>query len=86
MQITVVTEAHDDVVVLYARNRRMRFHNNGDGTHTITWTAAALAGLHHVGVNALSHGTLYDDEAVYDSQTWILPYLIAPTEMAELAP
>jgi len=86
VQITAVTEAHDDVVVLYARNRRMRFHNNGDGTHTITWTAAALTGLHHVGVNALSHGTLYDDEAAYDSRTWILPYLTAPTEMAELAP
>ena len=84
--LTATTEAHDDVVVLYARDRRSRFHNNGDGTYTATWSAAALSGLHHLGVNALSHDTLYDDEAPYDSQTWILPYVVAPTELAELAP
>jgi hypothetical protein len=84
--LTATTQANDDVVVLYARDRRARFHNNGDGTHTITWTASAVAGLRHLGVNALSHGTLFDDEAPYDSQTWIVPYVVAPTELADMAP
>src|SRR5262245_22602857 len=84
--LTATTQANDDVVVLYARDRRTRFHNNGDGTHSITWSSAAIAGLHHLGVNALSHDTLFDDVAPYDSQTWILPYVVAPTELAELAP
>jgi hypothetical protein len=84
--LTATTQAHDDVVVLYARDRRARFHGNDDGTHTLTWTASALAGLRHIGVNALSHGTLYDDQAPYDSQSWILPYVVAPTELADLAP
>jgi hypothetical protein len=84
--LTAATTASEDVVVLYVRDRRARFHNNGDGTHTITWTVRALEGLRHLGVNALSHDTLFDDEAPYDSQTWILPYVVAPTELAELAP
>ena len=84
--LTATTQAHDDIVVLYSRERRARFHNNGDGTYTLTWSAGSLAGLHHLGVNALSHGTLYDDQAVYDSQTWILPYLVNPSEVADLAP
>jgi hypothetical protein len=84
--LTATTQDPKDVVVLYARDRRARFHNNGDGTHTITWTASALSGLRHLAVNALSHDTLFDDEAPYDSQTWILPYVVAPTELAELAP
>jgi len=83
--LTVTTLAADDVVILYARGHRARFHNNGDGTHTITWTAGAVDGLRHLGVNALSHDTLFDDEAAYDSQTWILPYVVGPTEMADLA-
>lgn len=84
--LTATTQDPTDVVVLYARDRRARFHNNGDGTHTITWTASAIAGLRHLAVNALSHGTLFDDQAPYDSQTWIVPYVVAPTELADLAP
>jgi len=84
--LTATTSASDDVVILYIRDRRARFHNNGDGTHTITWTVRALEGLRHLGVNALSHDTLFDDEAPYDSQTWILPYVVDPTELAEMAP
>jgi hypothetical protein len=83
--LTVTTQAADDVVILYARGMRSRFHNNGDGTHTITWNTGVLDGLRHFGVNALSHDTLFDDEAPYDSQTWILPYVVGPTEMADLA-
>ena len=30
-------------------------------------------GCHHFAVNALSHDTLNDDVAPYDSETWILP-------------
>jgi hypothetical protein len=84
--LTATTLRSDDVVVLYARHRRLRFHNQGDGTHTATWQAPWARGVHHFGVNALSHGTLFDDQAPYDSQAWILPYVVRPTELAELAP
>ena len=83
--LTATTLRNDDVVVLYRRDLRSRFRNNGDNTYSATWTAAALAGVGHFGVDALSHGTLFDDEAGYDSQAWIIPYLVAPTELADLA-
>jgi hypothetical protein len=48
--------------------------------------APDLTGLHHVGVNALSHGTLLDDTAAYDSQSWIEPYLVHPILIADGTP
>ena len=83
--LTATTQRDDDVVVLYAGARRMRFHANGDGTYTLQWTVSSFTGVRHLGVNALSHGTLFDDAAPYDSQAWILPYIVAPTEMADMA-
>jgi hypothetical protein len=83
--LTVTTLKNDDIVVLHHRDHRFRFHNNGDNTYTGVWSVGAVSGLQHVGVNALSHGTLYDDTAPYDSKSWILPYVVRPTEMADLA-
>lgn len=86
--LTVTTLRNDDVVVLQHFAHRFRFHNNGDNTYTGVWpTGLFMMGLHHVGVNALSHGTLFDDQAPYDSQSWIFPYSLAPENMlAEFMP
>lgn len=80
--LTATTLRNDDVVLLYLRDRRMRFRNNGDNTYTATFGVPDRQGLHHVGVNALSHGTLFDDEAPYDSQSWITPYVVHPLDLA----
>jgi hypothetical protein len=37
-------------------------------------------------VNALSNGTLFDDQAPYDSDAWIFPYAIQPCFIAEYMP
>jgi hypothetical protein len=86
--VTVTTERNDDVVVLQLRDHRFRFHNNGDNTYTGVWKVPALAppGPHHFGVNALSHSTLFDDQAPYDSQAWLLPFVITPDEVADALP
>lgn len=86
--LTVRTERSNDVVVLHHLDRRFRFHNNGDNTYTGVWPAGLfMAGLHHFGVNALSNGTLFDDQAPYDSQSWIFPYSLEPESMmAEFMP
>lgn len=86
--LTVTTLRSDDVVVLQLHDRRFKFHNNGDNTYTGVWTVPLLAetGLHHFGVNALSRGTLFDDQAAYDSQAWLLPFVIRPDEVAETLP
>jgi hypothetical protein len=80
--LTVTTLRDDDVVVLQRRDRRFRFRNNGDNTHTGVFRAAFLEGVHHVGVNALSHGTLYDDGSPYDSQAWLFPCVAHPIPIA----
>ena len=84
--LTLTTGRNDDVALLYLRDRRFRLTNNGDGTYTGTFRAGTFAGVHHFGVNALSHGTLFDDTAPYDSQAWILPYVVDPTQLADFLP
>ncbi|HEY2953876.1 MAG TPA: hypothetical protein VGK89_01360 [Candidatus Eisenbacteria bacterium] len=87
-EVTLIatTERSDDVVVLLRGRLRARFQNNGDNTYTLLWHAPERRGLHHVGVNALSHGTLFDDVAPYDSKAWILPYVVSPAVLAEYMP
>lgn len=38
VELTVTTRAPDDVVLLLHRDRRFRFHNNGDNTYSGTWS------------------------------------------------
>lgn len=84
--LTATTLRADDVVLLYLRDRRVAFHNNGDNTYTITFRVPDDTGLHHVGVNALSNGTLFDDEKPYDSQSWIEPFIVHPLALADGTP
>lgn len=84
--LTVTTLRNDDVVVLIRPFQRRAFHNNGDNTYTLFWHASAEAGVRHLGVDALSNGTLFDDARPYDSQAWIVPYRVAPGDIAEFMP
>lgn len=74
--ITVTTERPDDVVVLMHRDRRFRMRPNGDNTYSGVWRAPLRVGFHHLGVNALAHDTLFDDQAPYSSQAWFLHYVV----------
>jgi hypothetical protein len=96
--LTVTTLRNDDVVVMCRFGHRFRFHNNGDDTYTGVWQVPDLRAengprpgpgrppIFHFGVNALSHGTLFDDKAPYDSQAWLLPVVLAPDQVADALP
>jgi hypothetical protein len=84
--LTVTTTKSDDVVLLYRSGHREKMTNHGDNTYTATFPAGDLEGWRHFGVNALSHGTLYDDELSYDSKAWILPYVIDSTPEVDYLP
>jgi hypothetical protein len=84
--ITVTTTHTNDVVLLYSANSRQRFKNNGDGTYVGTWSTPNLVGLRHVGINALTHGTLYDDTAPYDSQAWMVPFVVVGQQLGDYLP
>ena len=80
--LTVTTNHTDDVVLFRHNDRRFRLAASGDGTYTGTFSRGRFArGMWHFGVDVLSHGTLYDDSAAYDSQRWVFPYVVAPNRM-----
>jgi hypothetical protein len=81
--ITVTTSKTDDVLLAYYRDLRLRFHSNGDGTYGIRLPVGALLGMRFFGVNALSHGTLYDDTLPYDSQAWLFHAWVGPPPSTE---
>jgi hypothetical protein len=96
--LTVTTLRNDDIVVMCRFGHRFRFQNNGDNTYTGVWRVPDLRQgngpqpgpgrppIFHFGVNALSHGTLFDDLAPYDSQAWLLPVVLAPDQVADALP
>jgi hypothetical protein len=93
--LTVTTPRDDDVVVLCRAGHRLHFRNEGEGVYTAVWRVPDLRPeearpgrppLFHVGVNALSRGTLFDDAAAYDSQAWVLPVVLVPDVLPEALP
>jgi hypothetical protein len=72
--VTATTGSVDDVVVLMLQDVRLSLQPRGDGTYVGVWRTPMLTGLRHVGVNALSHETLYDDQAAYRSAAWVFHY------------
>jgi len=76
--LTAYTASATDVVLFYDHDERRRFTNNGNGTYTFTFTPGRFIGLRNFGVDVLSHGTLFDDTAPYDSNAWIFPYVVMP--------
>jgi hypothetical protein len=80
VHVTVTTGDPTDVVVLYARWGRMRLVKMDDGTFQGRFRTPDASGLRHLAVNALSHGTLFDDVAPYDSKAWAVPYVIPRPE------
>jgi hypothetical protein len=88
---TVVSASADTDVVslrygfdaLHGRRLRMKCTgetNNGDGTFTrvfeISWPVHFHRGFFHAGVDALTKGTLFDDQAPYAVSWWGIPYRV----------
>jgi len=76
VRFTATTSRNDDVVLFYGHDMRRRFVNNGDGTYSFEFPSGRFPGLRHVGVDALSNGTLFDDSAAYDSNAWMLAFAV----------
>jgi len=79
--LTATTQAPDDVVLFHGRDLRLRFVSHDDGTHTFRFPSGHFPGLRHFGVDALSHGTLFDDTAPYDANAWVLAFSVAPQRL-----
>lgn len=84
--VTATTTRNNDVALLYYRDRRVHMTNNGDNTYTAVLHVGYLDGWRHFAVNALSHGTLYDDTDPYDSKAWIFPYAVSSMVAVDYIP
>jgi len=85
VRLTVTTSRTDDVVLAYWHDHRERFHNNGDGTYSFTLhIGGSDGGPRFFGVNAFSHGTLFDDVAAYDSMAWIFHCFVGTRPSGDL--
>jgi hypothetical protein len=91
MRVTLVSASADtDLVALRFgcdpfHKRRARMHlvseeSNGDGTFTRVyermWTVPAVKGFFHAAVDAMTHGTIFDDEEPYSVSWWGVPYRV----------
>lgn len=91
MRVAVVSASPDTDLValrfgsdLYHKHRlRMRLvseEDNGDGTWTRVyermWTVPRLRGFFHVAVDAMTHGTIFDDSEPYSVSWWGVPYRV----------
>jgi len=91
MRVTVVSASADtDLVALrfgcnaFHRHRlRMRIvseEDNGDGTWTRSyermWGVPPDRGFFHVAVDAMTHGTIFDDTEPYSVSWWGVPYRV----------
>jgi len=74
--VTVTTLRADDAVYIHRWDWRHRLRNNGDGTYTFSWVTSPWGGWRYFGVQAMSHGSIYDDTAAFDSQAWHLPFRV----------
>jgi hypothetical protein len=79
--VTVTTSRTDDVVYIHRWDWRHRLRSNGDGTYSFTWVTSAWGGWRHMGLQAMTHGSLFDDTLPYDSQAWHLPFRVSQPDV-----
>jgi hypothetical protein len=74
--VTAQTALTNDAVFIHRWDWRHRLHNNGDGTYSFTWVTSPWGGWRHFAIQAMSHGSLYDDTLPFDSRAWHLPFRV----------
>ena len=77
--VTVTTGDATDQVFLHLRRCRARIPlvSNGDRTFSGRFFTGMELRPHHLVVDVLSHGTLFDDAIPYDNVAWGIPWRIA---------
>ncbi|RMH70058.1 MAG: hypothetical protein D6675_10525 [Gemmatimonadetes bacterium] len=77
--LTVSTTHLNDLLFLHHRWwHRRAFETNDDGTYSLTWRTPRRAGVYHFTLDAISNGTLLDDQLPYAANGWGIPYRILP--------
>ncbi len=83
VHLTVTTMRTDDPVFIHLNGiYRWRLHNNLDGTYSTQWVTSEWPGWRHMGVQAMTHASLYDDTAPFDMQAWHFPFRVTQGDVS----
>lgn len=78
--LEVETESPDDIVLLHVPHRRMPFHHIGVGLYVGSWRTTTdsrhFRRPKHAVMDVIDHGTIFDDQAPYDSRAWGISYRV----------
>jgi hypothetical protein len=74
--VTVTTTRANDAVFIHRWDWRHRLRNNLNDTYSFSWVTSAWGGWRYFGIQAMSHGSLYDDTAPFDMQAWHMPFRV----------
>jgi len=74
--VTVTTTRTNDPVFIHRWDWRHRLRNNLDHTYTFSWVTSAWGGWRWFGIQAMSHGSLYDDTLPFDMEAWHFPFRV----------
>lgn len=77
VHLTVTTTRLDDPVFIHLNGiYRWRLRNNLDHTYSTEWKTSAEGGWRHMGIQVLTHPSLYDDTAAVDTRAWHFPFRV----------
>jgi len=76
VSVTVTTSRTNDPVFIHRWDWRHRLRNNLDHTYTFSWVTSAWGGWRWFGIQAMTHGSLYDDTLPFDMQAWHFPFRV----------
>jgi len=74
--VTATTSHTNDPVFIHRWDWRHRLRNNLDGTYTFSWVTSAWGGWRWFGIQAMSHGSIYDDTLPFDMEAWHFPFRV----------
>ncbi len=82
VHLTVTTSRNTDAVFIHLNGiYRWRLHNNLDNTYSTQWVTSALGGWRHMGIQVMTHATLYDDTAPVDTEAWHFPFRVLQPDL-----
>jgi hypothetical protein len=74
--VTVTTTRSNDPVFIHRWDWRHRLRNNLNDTYSFSWVTSAWGGWRWFGIQAMTHGSLYDDTLPFDMEAWHFPFRV----------
>jgi len=78
--LEVETDSPDDIVFLHTHRRRMPFQHIEGELYVGSWRTTTdpwhFRWPKHAAVDVIDHGTIFDDQAPYDSRAWGMSYRV----------